>query len=132
MAYPKGGQIVSDMARVMADPKDKSGEMQEFLDAIEDPDPNVRRAAVLSRLRLKLDKAILLRKYDLSDATKHSMRNVTVDYVIAERGHEITDLENFYHDQCMRVVFNENLNDFVAAYFTMELANSTLTWHKFS
>jgi hypothetical protein len=106
---------------IPADPEDKSSEWQAYLNAFDDPKADLR-ALNLSRIRAMLGRAVLLKEYDRIDAETIGGHVVTIDYVIDNRGHEITGLEYFYNDQCLRVTFNEDENDFVNAYNSIDLA----------
>lgn len=75
-------------------PEDKSSFILNYLKLIDDPNGDLR-AANLASIRLLLDHAVLLKKYDRIDAETIGGRVVTVDYVVGDGGHEISGLESF-------------------------------------
>lgn len=125
------GKAIDDVVTAdMTIPEDKSNEWQAYLKALDDPNADFR-ALGLARIRAMLDRAVLLKEYDRIDAETIGGRVVTIDYVIGDRGDEISGLEHFYGGQCLRVTFNEDVNDFVNAYNSIDLAYAALRCNDF-
>jgi hypothetical protein len=104
---------------------DLSSEWLVYLCTIDEPIPELRTAKLV-RMRSILDRAVLLRACDRINAEMMSASGVTVDYVVCDRGDNISGVESYYNGQCLRVIFDKNNNDFVDAYFTLDLANAML------
>lgn len=106
---------------------DLSSEWLTYLCTIDEPVAELR-AIKLVRLRSILDRAVLLRAFDRIDAATISGRDVTVGHVVVDRGDNISGLESYYNGQCLRVMFNKDNNDFVDAYFSLDLASASLRY----
>jgi hypothetical protein len=107
---------------------DLSSDWLVFLCTIDEPVVELRSLKLL-RLCSILDRAVLLRAFDRIDADTTSSCNVTVRHVVEDRGDEISSLESYYNGQCLRVTFNKDNNDFVDAYFSLDLAGAALRYN---
>lgn len=98
-----------------------------YLCTIDEPVAELR-AVKLLRLRSILDRAVRLSAFDRIGAATISCRGVTVGHVVVDRGDNISSLESYYNGQCLRVTFNKDKNDYVDAYFSLDLASASLRY----
>ncbi len=126
MTNPNGKKSIDEVIRAdKISMTDLSSEWLVYLCTIDEPVADLRTAKLV-RMRSILDRAVLLRACDRIDAETTDASGVTVDYVVCDRGDNISRLESYYNGQCLRVIFNKDNNDFVDAYFSLDLANAML------
>jgi hypothetical protein len=78
----------------------------------------------IERLFRALELAVSIREYDRIDEENVFGVAVPVTHVTNRRVREISSIEHFYNGDCMRITFNEDENDFVDAYFTLDIAHA--------
>jgi hypothetical protein len=106
---------------------DLSSDWLIYLCTIDEPVAELRTAKLV-RLRSLLDRAVLLRGWDRIDAETASGSDVTIDCIVGHRGDSISRLDSYYNGQCLRITFNKDDNDFVDAYFSLDLASAVLRY----